>query len=96
MSYRIVYHPLAEYDLIEIGDYLSRFYESTFENFMKTFEEKISNLQETPYMASGYRSYRKLVVLKYLVFYKVDEDEKRVRIYRIIHGTNLSELQTIE
>ena len=96
MGYKIDYHPLAEYDLIGIGDHLSQFYKSTLKNFMEDFEEKISYLKDMPRMGTTYRSFRKLVISDYLVFYKVIEDEKRIRIYRIIHGTQDSEIQNIE
>ena len=95
MHYNIEYLPLADDDLYDIADYFSQFYPSTLKIFMNTLEEHISNLQDMPYIGVEYKNYRRLVVSDFLVFYKVLEDKKLVRIYRIIHGARDSEIQNI-
>jgi len=86
MAYKIIYLPAAEQDIDDIAAYLSQFYKSTFAKFMTMFNESILYLQDSPYIGTAYKNYRKLVVLNYLVFYKVDEKQKVIKIHRILHG----------
>ena len=92
MTFNIIYLPVAEQDLENIAEYFSRFYTSTFWNFMNMLEKSIVNLETSPFMGVKYGNYRKLVVSDYLVFYKVDEDAELVKIYRVLHGVQDSEV----
>lgn len=96
MDYKVDYLSVAEQDIDDIGAYLSQFYASTFKKFMRSLKKSISHLKTSPYLGVPYRDYRKLVVGVYLVFYKVDEEQKTVRIYRVLHGARDTEIRTIE
>ena len=95
MDYKILYLPIAEQDLQEIAEYLSNFYPSTLKKFIDNFDDNIRLLQTNPCLGMPYHQYRKLVLTgtDYLVFYKVDETESAVKIYRVLHGARDSEIR---
>jgi plasmid stabilization system protein ParE len=62
-----------------------------FQNRVKTeLQSCIVSLADFPFLAPIYNdnpNYRKLVVLHYLVFYKVSETERAVEIHRVLHSS---------
>lgn len=80
----------ARDDLKEIHGYLREFGELPPQKFRHSFEEFCSMIAGTPFMFPIYeynRNYRKAALIyEYLVFYKVDEVSKAVKIYRVLHG----------
>jgi plasmid stabilization system protein ParE len=53
-------------------------------------KKKTSRLKDYPYSCPEYEDdpdYRRLVVGDYLVFYKVNEDDKTIEVHRILHGS---------
>ena len=90
MSYAIKVLDKADKDFDEIMAYLSQFYPSTPSKFARALDEKLSLLGENPYMYEVYFDhpmFRRAIAAGYLVFYRVDEDAKRIEIYRILHET---------
>ena len=90
VQYKIKYLELALSDVCEIKTYLEQFYESTAARFMTELKERIFTLSEMPYMCERYfyrPDYRKLVVWDYLVFYKINEENKTIEVHRILHGS---------
>ena len=81
------YLPLAMQDISEIDEYLSHFYPSTAANFFAELQKHLKTLISTPEIGEEYRQYRRLVVKKYLVFYKVNYEERVVYVYRILRGS---------
>jgi plasmid stabilization system protein ParE len=76
-------------DLDGICEYLSRFYPGTVGRFLGALEESFDNAAYNPRMYRPYewnKEYRRIVVGDYLVFYKIDDDQKRLDVYRILHG----------
>ena len=89
MAYEIKLLSLAERDLDEICRYLSQFYPGTLGRFLDVLENDFYNISLNPKMFPKYecnREYRKLVSGDFLVFYKIDEENHLVRIYRVLHG----------
>ena len=86
MNYEVDYLPDAAQDLEEISAYLSQFYESTFPNFLSALKKQIESLKMMPHIGMMHRSFRRLVVSDYLVFYKVDDANRLVTICAILHG----------
>jgi addiction module RelE/StbE family toxin len=89
MGYKLRYLDLAKIDVKEIKEYLTQFYPSTPAKFLTALKEKITSLSDMPYRYEAYAdnpAYRKLSVYDYLVFYKVDEENKVVKIHRVLHG----------
>lgn len=89
MKYKVVLLKGARENLREIRTYLSQYYPSTPKKFRTEFEKQVAALQDHPYMFEEYAEnpkYRKMVVMNYLAFYKVDEENHLVQIYRVLHG----------
>ena len=89
MKYSIKYSVFAREDVREIKKHLAQFYPSTPEKFTSELKRCIAMLVTTPKMFEAYENntnYRKMVVQDYVVFYRIDEEEKRVLIYRVLHG----------
>ena len=90
MTYKIKYLPLAVQDLNDIARYLSSFYPKTAGRVLKEMREKITKLGDTPKMCELYRldsTYRRMVVDQYLVFYRINDENKAVEIHRILRGS---------
>jgi plasmid stabilization system protein ParE len=71
-------------------EYLSQFYPGTPGKFLTGMDQIVLNLAENPKMYPVYSpkpGYRKAVVGKYIVFYTVDDENKRVEISRILRGS---------
>ena len=89
MKYKINFLPVVNHDLLEIDEYLSQFYENTPDKFFKDFHKKLKLLEDTPRMFAVWAdnpAYRKFIVGHYLAFYKVEDDNRTVVIYRVIYG----------
>ena len=90
MKYKLIFLPQARNDAEEVRKYLSQYYSGTVEKFFALLKKRINSLRINPYIYEQYHersSYRKLVANDYLVFYKVNDDQKRVEIHRILHGS---------
>jgi addiction module RelE/StbE family toxin len=88
MVYEVKLLKRAVTDTEDICRYLSQFYPGTCGRFLDELERAMDNLTQNPYMYSEYgknKSCRRIVVQKYLVFYKVFKNAKTVRVYRILH-----------
>ena len=81
---------LARNDLREIHEYLSEFGESPNKKFRASFEKFCSQIVNTPHMFNKYEhnpNFRKAaIIFEYLIFYQVDEKNRKVKIYRVLHG----------
>jgi plasmid stabilization system protein ParE len=89
MKYKLKFLKSAKYDKEGIKRYLSKYYPSTPQNFVKKLKSCIENIKEMPYMYSEceyYPNYRRAVVGNCLVFYKINEENKIVEIHRILPG----------
>ncbi len=89
--YKVFYLPIAERDLSDILEYVSRDRPSAASGLLDAIDEAISRLEEFPFSgvvpADAYLQrlgYRVSVVDKILVFYVVKN--KIVEIRRILHG----------
>ncbi|MCL2695210.1 MAG: type II toxin-antitoxin system RelE/ParE family toxin [Clostridiales bacterium] len=83
-------------DFYDILDYLaeSLFSPSAVQNFSDTLETCYARLREHPFLYAACedaglaaKGFRLAPVMRYLVFYTVEEETKRVRIHRILHGS---------
>lgn len=88
MKYKSVYLPLANRDIIRIDKALSEYPEKATRIF-KEIEKKVTDLENMPYIWPVYQAkpdYRRMVLEDHLLFYKVDEDDHKIRIYRILYN----------
>lgn len=89
MGYRVVLLKGAIENLREIREYLACYYPGTPARFRKEFEKQVVILQRNPRIFEVYQEnpvFRKMLVFNYIAFYKVDETNKLVQIYRVLHG----------
>jgi plasmid stabilization system protein ParE len=91
MRYTVVYEDDAYDDIENTVAYLRHYYPSTPERFLAALEERIRAISDMHNMYPAYDrnpAYRKMLVQKnYLVFYKVNDAEQTIAIYRIFHGS---------
>ncbi len=92
MKYTIRFSPFAKEDKLEIKTYLSKFYPRTHKRFTALLKNKINNLKDIYPEYSENNNYRRFFVKNYIIFYKVNEKEKQIEIYRILRASwNLPE-----
>lgn len=93
--YELEYLPAARRDMVETVQYISRELcnPSAAQRLAAELIEAGERIAEFPYAYPAYtplkplgREYRKLLVRNYLIFYWVDEKEKRVTIARVIYA----------
>ena len=90
MKYTVRFSHFAKEDRKEIKTYLSKFYSETPQRFITSLREHIENLKENPYLYPEYQEntdYRRMSVGNYIVFYKVNDAEKQIDIYRILRAS---------
>ncbi|MFP3041032.1 type II toxin-antitoxin system RelE/ParE family toxin [Treponema primitia] len=89
MAYEVKLLKRAIEDIDGICQYLSQFYPGTSGRFLDDLERAIEGLAQNPYMYVEYennKTYRRMIVNDYLVFYKTFKTGKTIRIYRVLHG----------
>jgi len=96
MAYKVDKSHLAQQDMFEIFDYLTeklsaigaakRFYDSLHACYsrLKRHPRMYPICRNEVLAAKGFRC---ATVMNYIVFYTVDEANRRVMVQRIIHGT---------
>jgi len=87
MRYKAIYLPVADRDIIRIDDALKE-YPNKAKRIFQEMDSKVTDLEIMPYMWPVYQAkpeYRRMILEDHLLFYKVDEDENKVRIYRILY-----------
>ena len=90
MEYDVKFLPGADQNLLEIDEYLNKFYPSTAAKFFEKLDKKLLLLKTQPYIGVKYiphPKYRRLIIGDYLAFYIVDEDNRNIEVYRILHGS---------
>ena len=90
MIYTIRFSPFAKEDKKNITAYLSKFYPKTPSRFNTSLKEHITKLKDNPYIYPEYYenpSYRRMLVNNYIVFYKVNDKDKQIDIYRILRAS---------
>jgi addiction module RelE/StbE family toxin len=90
LKYTVRFSPFAKEDKKDIKTYLSKFYPETPRRFTAALKEHIDNLKNNPYIYPEYpekTDYRRMFVGNYIVFYKVNDAEKQIDIYRILRAT---------
>jgi len=87
LKYTVRFSTLAKEDKEEIKTYLSKFYPETPRRFTASLKEHIANLKDNPYIYPENTGYRRMFVGNYIVFYKVNDEEKQIYIYRILRAS---------
>lgn len=91
-KYRVQYLPVAQQDLINILEYISKDNPPAALKPIDEIDEEVSKLEDFPLMGVTPKdlrlkslNYKMLIVDNYLVFYVIKDDIVEIR--RIIHGT---------
>jgi plasmid stabilization system protein ParE len=97
--YELEYLPIARHDMVEIVKYISHvlYNPSAAENLADEMIQAAEKLTDTPFVHPVYRiynracnplkhEYRKLKVKNYIMFYYVDDKEKKVVVARVIYS----------
>ena len=87
MKYNAVYLPVASRDIIRINKALSN-YPRKAKRLFQEIEKKIKMLEIAPYMWPEYQIkpvYRRMVLEDHLLFYIVDENEQKIKVYRVLY-----------
>jgi addiction module RelE/StbE family toxin len=90
LKYTVSFSPYAKEDKEEIKTYLSKFYPGTPRRFTASLKEHIANLKTNPYIFPVYPEnpdYRRMLVGNYIAFYKINDAEKKIYIYRILRAS---------
>jgi addiction module RelE/StbE family toxin len=90
LIYTVRFSPFAKEDKKEIKTYLSKFYPDTPSRFTASLKEHIASLKDNPYIYPEYpenTDYRRMLVGNYIVFYKINDAEKQIDIYRILRAS---------
>lgn len=84
-----------DHDIERIQVYLSRgnYYDSTIKEIFETIYQDLKRLRTSPKIGTKLNmkvtidnDYRYIVSGQYIIFYKIFESEKIVRVYHIYHG----------
>jgi Plasmid stabilization system protein len=90
MRYGIRILDLAREDLAVIAAYLTGFSAQAADGFLDAFAREMALIGEHPGICLVYpwdRKYRRAIIGKYLVFYRVDEESGIVSVHRVLHGS---------
>ena len=90
MKWKVELWPRALEDYFNALDYLSGFYPSTPKNFDIAFLREKKRLEDNPYSWSvfyDFPAYRRAIVGKYTMLYKVDDERHEVHIHRILRSS---------
>jgi len=93
--YQLELLPIARQDMIDIARYISHelLNPTAAEKLAEEMIEAADRLMDFPYINALHRpvkplgkEYRKLIVNNYIMFYCIDEEEKKVTVARVIYA----------
>ena len=94
-SYKIIIMPDAEEDLVELRNYIADVLlaRDTARNYIRTIRKEIGSLSELPARYKPVddepwhsRGIRRIIVNNFFVYYRIDEEHKRVYILNVIYA----------
>ena len=94
-SYKIIITPDAEEDLVEMRNYIADVLlaRDTARNYIRTIRKEIGSLSELPARYKPVddepwhsRGIRRIIVNNFFVYYRIDEEHKRVYILNVIYA----------
>jgi plasmid stabilization system protein ParE len=89
MRYSIKYSDFFFSDISAVTDYLSKYSSTASIRFKALLRDRIEKAKAMPLMYAilPYAPrYRHIVIEKYVVVYRVDEEHHRIFMYRLLHG----------
>ena len=89
MKYKLMYLPVAIGNIEAIKEHVSQENKAAAIKLVGEMKRLISTLVEMPNKYPVYQdnpAYRFIPVGSYIIFYKVDDDKRMVKIHRILHA----------
>jgi addiction module RelE/StbE family toxin len=89
MMYRIKYLVTARHDRKTIKSYLNQYSLTAARRLFDKIKANMEYVKENPHMYETYErkpQFRRMVIEDYLLFYKVNENDKTVEVHHILHG----------
>lgn len=95
IKYELILTDRAKHDLEDIYEYIAKslMAEKAAEKLINKFEKNILRLETMPESCSIIEEfeerkiqYRKLIINNYVAIYRIDEENKKVYIIRIVYG----------
>lgn len=94
IRYSLVLTDVAEQDLYDIFEYISQKLSNNIaaNALMNKIEKSFLNIEENPYLYEkvnvklNNEIYRRLIVDNYIALYDIDENTKRVIVYRVLYS----------
>ena len=84
----IQFHPIAQEDIKELYDYLTRFSLQYADSFIEGLYDRIEDLKRFPQMGKKYpenNKYRQLIYQNYRILYTYKEEEDKIIIMIVVH-----------
>jgi len=84
----IQFHPIAQEDIKELFDYLTRFSLQYADSFIEGLYDRIEDLKRFPQMGKKYpenNKYRQLIYQNYRILYNYKEEEDEIIIMIVVH-----------
>ena len=94
MKCSAIYLSTARQDREAIKKYLDQYSLTAAGRLFEKIKARMELVKENPYMCAVYErrpAFRRMVVDDYLIFYKVNEEKRRIEVHRILHGSMDSE-----
>ena len=88
MKYKVIYLSIFDRDIARISEALAD-YPNKAKRLFQEIERKLKTLEDMPYSWPVYQikpEYRQMILEDHLLFYKVDESESKVKVYRVFYG----------
>ncbi len=87
MGYKLVILPRAQQEIIEAFDYYNKISRTVLEAFNTDLEDVYQSLEKNPFYHLKYKNLRGIPFKKFpfLIFFSVEEAEKKVYIYSVFH-----------
>jgi plasmid stabilization system protein ParE len=89
VNWNVIVLPRAHRDYLHALEYLSGFYPGTPLRFRSEYQKRLSQLEDSPYGCPVYYAfpdYRRVLVGKYTMLYKIDDEYHEVHIHRILRS----------
>ena len=90
VTWNVFVLPRAHRDYLHALEYLSGFYPGTPLRFRSEYKKRLSQLEDNPHscpMYYAFPDYRRALVGKYTMLYKIDEEHHEVHIHRILRSS---------
>ena len=90
VNWNVIMLPKARRDYLQALEYLSGFYPGTPQRFRSEYRKRMLQLELNPHGCPtyyAYPEYRRVLIGKYTMLYKINEERREVHIHRILRSS---------